>query len=98
MEKINSEIKTLFELTYFPIAQQRQRLNGKDFIETAVLIMDKCRTQTQSVEKLRSAAYTMVYTFNEMLDPKLSQMDIESLTDLLVDNNPITRTQIETNR
>lgn len=98
MRRVDEEIKMLFELAYYPVMQKNQRLNGKDFIETAVLIMDECRRQNLSKEQLESAAYTMVQTFNEMLNPKMTEKDIEGMTNLLVNNNPIIRAQIEANR
>lgn len=86
------EIKIAFELAYIPIAQMRQRLNGQDFLGVAVPLLDSVREQIGDDEDIiRKAAQTMVSSFNEMLNPKLSLQNQEEMVDLLVNNGSLTR-------
>ena len=91
---IDNEIKMLFEICYLPISQQKQRLNGGDFLKVAFEIMDQCRKETTSVEKLRSASYTLVNCFNNLLNPKISEEECENMINMLVSNNPMIRQMI----
>lgn len=88
---MNNEIANAFRMAYLPVAQKRNRLNGEDFIGVAVPIMDSVRKQTSSPADIKKAARTMVLTFNDWLNPKLTIDQIEDWIDLLVENGPLTR-------
>lgn len=88
---MNNEIANAFRMAYLPVAQKRNRLNGEDFIGVAVPIMDYVRKQTSSPADIKKAARTMVLTFNDWLNPKLTIDQIEDWIDLLVENGPLTR-------
>lgn len=84
---MDEEIKILFRTIYLPIANSRNRYNGNDFLEVAVKLLDEIRKQTNSSEKIRLAAVTMVHCFNDLLDPKISLRDCDELVDILVRNS-----------
>jgi hypothetical protein len=86
---MNDEVKLLFEMAYLPVAHSRNRYNGNDFLEVAVKLLDEIRKQTNSMEKIKQAAATMVHCFNDLLDPKLSYQECNDMTNLLVKNSPI---------
>lgn len=88
---MDQEIKVAFEMAYLPVAQLRQRLNGQDFIGVAVPIMDCVRNQTSGGKKIREAAKTMVYSFNDLLNPKLPHDQLENMVNILVKNGPMVR-------
>ena len=67
------EIETAFELAYTPVMLVKQRLNGQDFLETAVPLLDQIRNQFgDNSEKVKIAARTMVLAFNDKLTPQMS--------------------------
>lgn len=91
----SDELKMLFELSYMPVAQVMQRLNGKDFIGVAVPLLDSIRKQTSDPNRIKDAAQMFVYCFNEMLDPKLSYTEMNDMVKLLVNNGPLVRQAAE---
>ena len=66
------ELKMLFQMAYVPVSQVMQRLNGKDFIGVAVPLMDSIRKETSDPRRIKEAAQVFVYSFNDMLNPKLT--------------------------
>ncbi len=92
---MDEEVKIIFELAFLPIVAQNQRLNGEDFMRTAVPIMNELSKQLKDESenskntKLRKAAFTMVHTFNNMLNPKMPNNQCESIINMLSNGNPI---------
>ena len=43
--EFEKEIEAAFELAYTPVMLVKQRLNGQDFLETAVPLLDQIRDQ-----------------------------------------------------
>lgn len=92
---MEEEVKMIFELAYLPIVAKNQRLNGEDFMRTAVPIMNelskqlKDESENSKNSKLRNAAYTMVHTFNNMLNPKMPNDQCEDMINMLSGGNPI---------
>ena len=89
---MNDEVEILFEMAYMPIALERKRYNGGDFLEVAVKLLDELRKRTNSSEEIKRAASTMVNCFNNLLNPKLSYQECNGMVNLLVKNSPILNT------
>jgi hypothetical protein len=86
---MNDEVKLLFQATYLPIAHARNRYIGSDFLEVAVKLLDEIRKKTNSSEVIKASARTMVYCFNDLLDPKMPDTDCNGMVNLLVNNSPM---------
>ena len=78
-------------MAYVPVAQVMQRLNGKDFIGVAVPLLDSIRKETSDPNRIKEAAQMFVYSFNQMLDPKLPFSELNDMVTLLVNNGPLVR-------
>jgi len=89
------ELKMLFQMAYVPVSQVMQRLNGKDFIGVAVPLMDSIRKETSDPRRIKEAAQVFVYSFNDMLNPKLSYSDMNDMVSLLINNGPFVRKAAE---
>lgn len=88
---IDSEVKILFELAYIPVAQKRNRLMGQDFLAIAFHLMEELKKRNNNPKFIHIAANTMVQTFNDMLDPKMSEYDLQNMIDTLVRGGLIIR-------
>lgn len=88
---MDPEVKMAFELAYLPIVHKRQRLNGGDFLGVAIKLMDEFRKQVSDEKILKTAAETMVLTFNSMLDPQMPIDQITSFIDSVYKPGPLTR-------
>lgn len=90
--EFEKEIENAFELAYTPVMLVKQRLNGQDFLETAVPLLDQVRKQFgDNSEKVRIAARTMVLAFNDKLNPQMSAGDLDGMIRMLVNNGPLVR-------
>lgn len=86
-------------MAYLPIAFFRQRLNGQDFIGVSVCILDYLREQPNvNEDDIEIAAHTMVHSFNDMLNPKMSENELDDLVQMLVNNGPLTRMMAKQNQ
>ena len=86
------EIEIAFELAYTPVMLVKQRLNGQDFLETAVPLLDQIRNQFgKKKKKVKIAARTMVLAFNDKLNPQMSADDLDGMIRMLVNNGPLVR-------
>ena len=84
------EVEMAFELAYTPVTLVKRRLNGQDFLEVAVPLLDQIRDQFgDNSQEVEIAARTMVYAFNDKLNPKLAKDDLDSMIRLLVNNGPL---------
>jgi len=88
---MNDAVKLLFEMAYLPVAQTKNRYNGGDFLKVAVELLDDIRKNTNSTNEIKDAATTMVYCFNDLLNPKLTAQECDGMINLLVENNPMIR-------
>lgn len=90
--EFEKEIETAFELAYTPVMLGKQRLNGQDFLETAVPLLVQIREQFgDNSEKVKIAARTMVLAFNDKLNPQMSADDLDGMIRMLVNNGPLVR-------
>ena len=80
---MNNEVELLFEMAYLPVAQKRQRLMGQDFLAVAYHLMEELKKQNSNPVFLEDAAKTMVESFNNMLNPKMSRDDMDGMIDYL---------------
>lgn len=90
--EFEKEIEAAFELAYTPVMLVKQRLNGQDFLETAVPLLDQIRDKYgESSDKVKIAARTMVLAFNDKLNPQMSAEDLDGMIKMLVNNGPLVR-------
>jgi hypothetical protein len=92
---MNQEVKILFELAYKPVVLKRKRLMGQDFLAVAFHLMDELKKQNNNPAFIQEAATTMVYAFNDMLNPKMSQYDMQDMIDSLVHGGMFIRAAAE---
>lgn len=88
---MEEEIKTLFQMAYFPIMHANQRLNGGDFLSVAIPLIDAIRARTNDEVKVKKAARIIVLEFNNMLNPKMDVQQIDEIINTIYKPGVMTR-------